>query len=120
MTNSVLDAIGNTPLIQLEEGIWAKCEFMNPSGSIKARMAKYMIERAEKEQPAQVPDAVVLPGVELPTHFDLARRLQRRAHEDAEQRSAGLPSPEHQGRHHQEGRRSHRAANPSSISPTRS
>ena len=45
---SILDAIGNTPLVNLE-GIWIKMEYLNPSGSIKARIAKYMIERAEKE-----------------------------------------------------------------------
>jgi cysteine synthase A len=46
---TILDAIGDTPLLQLEEGIIAKCEFLNPSGSIKARMAKHMIEKAEAE-----------------------------------------------------------------------
>ena len=45
---TILDAIGNTPLINIE-GIWVKMEYLNPSGSIKARIAKYMIERAEKE-----------------------------------------------------------------------
>jgi cysteine synthase A len=45
-TPSVLDAIGNTPLIRVD-GIWVKLEYLNPSGSIKARIAKYMIERAE-------------------------------------------------------------------------
>jgi cysteine synthase A len=45
---TILDAIGSTPLIQID-GIWIKLEFLNPSGSIKARIAKYMIERAEKE-----------------------------------------------------------------------
>lgn len=43
---SILDAIGDTPLLELD-GIHVKCEFLNPSGSIKARIAKYMIERAE-------------------------------------------------------------------------
>ena len=46
---SILENIGNTPLIELEPGIYAKCEYFNPSGSIKARMALYMVERAEKE-----------------------------------------------------------------------
>lgn len=46
---NVLDTIGNTPLIELEDGILAKCEFMNPSGSIKARMAKFMVEKAEEQ-----------------------------------------------------------------------
>jgi cysteine synthase len=43
---SILDAVGNTPLIRVE-GIWVKLEYLNPSGSIKARIAKYMIEKAE-------------------------------------------------------------------------
>ncbi len=45
---NILENIGNTPLIELEPGIYAKCEYFNPSGSIKARMALYMVERAEK------------------------------------------------------------------------
>jgi cysteine synthase A len=45
---SVLDAIGDTPLIRVDD-IWVKLEFLNPSGSIKARIAKYLIERAEAE-----------------------------------------------------------------------
>ena len=45
---TILDAIGNTPLVMVD-GIWAKLEYLNPSGSIKARIAKYMIERAERE-----------------------------------------------------------------------
>jgi cysteine synthase len=44
---SVLDAIGDTPLI-LVDGVWVKLEYLNPSGSIKARIAKYMIEKAEQ------------------------------------------------------------------------
>jgi cysteine synthase A len=45
---TILDAIGDTPLV-LVDGIWVKLEYLNPSGSIKARIAKYMIERAERE-----------------------------------------------------------------------
>src|SRR6185437_8377514 len=44
---NILDAVGDTPLLHLE-GVYAKLEFVNPSGSIKARIAKYMIERAER------------------------------------------------------------------------
>ncbi len=55
---SILDAIGNTPLIEVE-GIWVKCEFLNPSGSIKARIAKYMIERAESEGLLKPGDTIV-------------------------------------------------------------
>ena len=46
--SSVLDGIGDTPLVPIE-GVWAKLEYLNPSGSIKARIAKYMIEKAEEE-----------------------------------------------------------------------
>lgn len=52
---SVLDSIGNTPLVRLTRmyadhpaEVYAKLEFTNPSGSIKDRIAKYMIEQAEK------------------------------------------------------------------------
>ena len=52
---SVLDLIGNTPLVRLnkvtaglEAEVLAKLEYLNPSGSIKDRIALYMIENAEK------------------------------------------------------------------------
>lgn len=43
---TVLDGIGGTPLACVE-GVWCKLEFLNPSGSIKARVAAWMIDRAE-------------------------------------------------------------------------
>lgn len=55
---SILDAIGNTPLLNIE-GIWIKMEYLNPSGSIKARIAKYMIERAEIEGLLKPGDTIV-------------------------------------------------------------
>ncbi len=58
MMTTVLDAIGSTPLIQID-GIWVKLEFLNPSGSIKARIAKYMIERAEHEGLLKPGDTIV-------------------------------------------------------------
>ncbi len=52
--NSILDTIGNTPLVELKSfsprpgvQIFAKLEGANPSGSIKDRIAKKMIEEAE-------------------------------------------------------------------------
>jgi cysteine synthase len=48
ISESVLDAIGDTPMLEIE-GIYCKLEYLNPSGSIKARIAKYMIEKAERE-----------------------------------------------------------------------
>src|SRR5499427_10643345 len=55
---TVLDAIGDTPLIMVD-GIWVKLEHLNPSGSIKARIAKYMIERAEREGLLRPGDTIV-------------------------------------------------------------
>ncbi len=55
--SSILDAIGHTPLVRLnripkEEGveceILAKCEYLNPTGSHKDRMAKSLVECAER------------------------------------------------------------------------
>lgn len=52
ITNTVIDLIGNTPLISLKKmtglNLFGKAEFLNPGGSIKDRIAKFMIEQAEK------------------------------------------------------------------------
>jgi len=58
VTGSVLDAIGNTPLVEVD-GVWVKLEYLNPSGSIKARMAKYIVERAEREGLLHPGDTIV-------------------------------------------------------------
>ena len=55
---TILDAIGNTPLINIE-GIWVKMEYLNPSGSIKARIAKYIVEKAEKDGLLKPGDTIV-------------------------------------------------------------
>ena len=51
-TGNILDLIGNTPLLSLEETtgikLYAKAEFLNPGGSIKDRIALNMLEEAEK------------------------------------------------------------------------
>jgi cystathionine beta-synthase len=56
LKNNIIEAIGNTPLVRLNQvsrgvhgDLYAKCEFMNPGGSIKDRIGFYMIERAEAE-----------------------------------------------------------------------
>jgi len=50
---NVLDAVGNTPMIKITRlargEILAKAEFLNPGGSIKDRLAKYIIEKAEED-----------------------------------------------------------------------
>lgn len=60
--NSVLDLIGNTPMTRLnklirnaEENVLVKLEYLNPSGSVKDRIALMMIEQAEK-------DGILKPG----------------------------------------------------------
>lgn len=57
---NVIDLIGNTPLVSLESTtgmqIFAKAEFLNPGGSIKDRVAKNMLEQAEK-------DGILKPGM---------------------------------------------------------
>ena len=56
---SVLDLIGNTPMVDVSAlspnprvRILAKLEMQNPFGSVKDRIAKAMIEDAEKRRPA--------------------------------------------------------------------
>ncbi len=51
----ILKTVGNTPLVRLNHiagkvkpALWAKLEYFNPTGSIKDRMALYMVEDAEK------------------------------------------------------------------------
>ena len=55
---SILDAIGNTPLLNIE-GIHVKAEYLNPSGSIKDRIAKYIVERAERKGTLKKGDTIV-------------------------------------------------------------
>ncbi len=54
--HGILRAIGNTPLVRLTRvtdglgaEVWVKVEYLNPSGSIKDRIALYMVETAERE-----------------------------------------------------------------------
>ncbi|MDD1776255.1 MAG: PLP-dependent cysteine synthase family protein [Candidatus Methanomethylicus sp.] len=52
-----LELIGNTPILRLSKVIpsevkaqvWCKCEFANPSGSVKDRIALYMIRAAKRK-----------------------------------------------------------------------
>jgi len=63
---SVLEAIGNTPLVRLRRcapqngaELWIKLELRNPSGSMKDRMALAMIEGAERDRLISPGDTVV-------------------------------------------------------------
>ena len=57
MTN-ILNIIGNTPLININ-GIYAKLETTNPSGSIKDRMVGYMIKQAKKNGELKKGDEII-------------------------------------------------------------
>ena len=64
--DSILDAIGNTPLVRLRRcapangaELWVKLEYCNPSGSMKDRMALAMIEGAERDGLISQGDTIV-------------------------------------------------------------
>ncbi len=75
---SILDLIGNTPLVELQHlspgpttRIYAKLEGQNPTGSIKDRIAKAMIEQAEAEGRLR-PGSVILEPTSGNTGIGLA------------------------------------------------
>ena len=65
--NSVLEVIGNTPLVKLNKifgshvEVWMKLERQNPGGSIKDRIALAMIEAAEKEDKINKETVIIEP-----------------------------------------------------------
>jgi len=76
--SSLLDAIGNTPLVELTRlspkpgvRLFAKLEGQNPTGSVKDRIAKYMIEAAE-ESGELTPDRTVFEPTSGNTGISLA------------------------------------------------
>jgi cystathionine beta-synthase len=63
---SILDVIGNTPLVRLNQvtagmdlQVYAKLEFLNPMGSSKDRIAKYLVEQAEQDGRLQPGDTIL-------------------------------------------------------------
>jgi len=79
MTNAtVLDAIGNTPLVEIRRmnpnprvRLLAKLEYLNPGGSIKDRPALHMIEAAERSGEL-TPEKIVLEATSGNTGIGLA------------------------------------------------
>ncbi len=68
MLDTILDAIGNTPIVklhrvgaELECDLYAKCEFLNPGGSVKDRIGYLMVEQAEKEGRIKPGDTLIEP-----------------------------------------------------------
>ncbi len=56
MYNNILDAVGHTPLVRLNKvvpkgaaTVLVKCEYMNPTGSIKDRMAVHILDESVKQ-----------------------------------------------------------------------
>lgn len=78
--NNITEAIGGTPLIKLskfkaEHGLFcdilAKAEFFNPAGSVKDRIAKAMLEKAE-EKGLLTKDSVIIEPTSGNTGIGLA------------------------------------------------
>jgi cysteine synthase B len=78
LAESILDTIGNTPLVKLNRigpghgvNIYAKLEGFNPTGSVKDRIALFMINAAEKSGEL-TPDRIVLEPTSGNTGISLA------------------------------------------------
>lgn len=63
--DNVLDLIGDTPMLRLRKltkcPVFAKCEFLNPGGSIKDRIALHLIECAETHGALKPGDTIIEP-----------------------------------------------------------
>jgi len=82
----IVQAIGNTPLIELPSlspkpgvRIWAKLESHNPTGSVKDRVARAMIEDAE-EKGAIAPGQTILEPTSGNTGISLAMIARRKGY----------------------------------------
>lgn len=78
--NSILELVGNTPLVRLHHfereeetfgEIYAKIEFFNPAGSVKDRIALSMVEAAEREGRLK-PGGTIIEGTSGNTGIGLA------------------------------------------------
>lgn len=68
IAQSITDLIGRTPIVKLnrltgpeDAEVYAKLEYMNPGSSVKDRIAKAMIEQAEKDGAIKPGDTIVEP-----------------------------------------------------------
>jgi cysteine synthase B len=83
---NILEAVGNTPLVELPSfsprpgvRIFAKLEGNNPTGSVKDRIARYMIERAEASGEL-TPDRTILEPTSGNTGIALAMVARRKGY----------------------------------------
>jgi [CysO sulfur-carrier protein]-thiocarboxylate-dependent cysteine synthase len=84
--SNIVESIGNTPLVELPRlsptpgvRIWAKLEGHNPTGSVKDRVAKAMIEDAE-ERGAIAPGQTILEPTSGNTGISLAMICRRKGY----------------------------------------
>jgi len=84
--NDILDAIGNTPLVGIPRlspkpsvRLWAKLEGANPTGSLKDRIAKKMIEEAEHDG-SLTADRIILEPTSGNTGISLALVARRKGY----------------------------------------
>ncbi len=82
----IVQAIGNTPLVELKRlspkpgvRIWAKLESHNPTGSVKDRVARAMVEDAE-ERGAIAPGQTILEPTSGNTGISLAMICRRKGY----------------------------------------
>jgi cystathionine beta-synthase len=66
--NNILEVIGRTPLVRINRmaqdlqcTLWAKCEFLNPGGSVKDRIGYNMVIEAEKSGRIKPGDTLIEP-----------------------------------------------------------
>ncbi len=83
---SIVDAIGFTPLVEVARicpnpnvRLYAKLEFMNPTGSVKDRVAKYLIEDLERSGRLQ-PDSIIIEPTSGNTGIGLAMIARRKGY----------------------------------------
>ena len=76
--NNILEAIGHTPLVKLNRivrgskaQVYAKCDYLNPGGSVKDRIGVAMIEEAERKGLLK-PGGTILEGTSGNTGMGLA------------------------------------------------
>ena len=83
---SIVDAIGHTPLVEIPRmcpndnvRLYAKLEFMNPTGSVKDRVAKYLIEDLERSGRLR-PDSIIIEPTSGNTGIALAMIARRKGY----------------------------------------
>jgi [CysO sulfur-carrier protein]-thiocarboxylate-dependent cysteine synthase len=83
---SILDAIGHTPLVEIPRmcpndnvRLYAKLEFLNPTGSVKDRIAKYLIEDLEQSGRLK-PDSIIVEPTSGNTGIALAMIARRKGY----------------------------------------